>query len=200
MRRALPSPSAAPRQVLRDKRSFVEGQLARAQAEITSEQHEEIKKVFYHFDKTKDGLLNQLEFAAAIKAMDFEIGDHEQQPTFLRFAKEGQRAEEPAAMTIDLSGFTTFVLQQYKDNDTKDTLFAAFETARRRRRRSRDTARGRRASRRGWARVGCKRQGHAVRRGHPCGDPAGGGEPHGLAERSCPRVVGGPQEASEHCC
>ena len=31
-------------------------------------------------------------------------------------------------MTIDLSGFTTFVLQQYKDNDTKDTLFAAFET------------------------------------------------------------------------
>jgi len=114
--------------VLRDKRSFVEGQLARAQAEITSEQYEEIKKVFYHFDKSKDGLLNQLEFAAAIKAMDFEIADHEQQPTFLRFAKEGQRAEEPAAMTIDLSGFTTFVLQQYKDNDTKDTLFAAFET------------------------------------------------------------------------
>ena len=68
--------------------------------------------------------------------MDFEIADHEQQPTFLRFAKEGQRAEEPAAMTIDLSGFTTFVLQQYKDNDTKDTLFAAFETARRRRRRA----------------------------------------------------------------
>ncbi|EOD36373.1 hypothetical protein EMIHUDRAFT_455078 [Emiliania huxleyi CCMP1516] len=114
--------------VLRDKRSFVEGQLARAQAEITSEQYEEIKKVFYHFDKSKDGLLNQLEFAAAIKAMDFEIADHEQEPTFLRFAKEGQRAEEPAAMTIDLSGFTTFVLQQYKDNDTKDTLFAAFET------------------------------------------------------------------------
>uniref|UniRef100_A0A3B4WT07 EF-hand domain-containing protein n=1 Tax=Seriola lalandi dorsalis TaxID=1841481 RepID=A0A3B4WT07_SERLL len=103
--------------VLRDKRSF-----------ITSEQYEEIKKVFYHFDKSKDGLLNQLEFAAAIKAMDFEIADHEQEPTFLRFAKEGQRAEEPAAMTIDLSGFTTFVLQQYKDNDTKDTLFAAFET------------------------------------------------------------------------
>ena len=110
--------------VLRDKRSFVEGQLARAQAEITPEQYEEIRKVFTHFDKSGDGLLNKLEFTAAIKAMDFELTEDEETVAFERLAKPA--GDENLAM--DLNAFTTFILQQYKDKDTKDTLLAAFQT------------------------------------------------------------------------
>lgn len=111
--------------MLRDKRSFVEGQLARAQAEITPEQYEEIRKVFTHFDKSGDGLLNRLEFTAAIKAMDFELTADDEDVAFERLGKPLGVESAPA---MNLEAFTTFILQQYKDKDTKDTLLAAFLT------------------------------------------------------------------------
>lgn len=111
--------------VLRDKRSFVEGQLARAQAAITPQQYEEIRKVFTHFDKSGDGQLNRLEFTAAIKAMDFELTTDDENVAFERL---GKPLGAEGAMAMNLEAFTTFILQQYKDKDTKDTLLAAFQT------------------------------------------------------------------------
>ena len=42
---------------LRDKITFLEGQITRAQADISPEQKEEIQKNFSKFDKSGDGTL-----------------------------------------------------------------------------------------------------------------------------------------------
>ena len=115
----MPSP-----QVIRDKVTLLEGQLARAQTDINPEQYEEIKAAFLHFDKSGDGMLNQVEFSAALRAMDFELAEQEEESTFLRLA--GGKAAPGEETRLGLEGFTTYILQQYKDKDTKEELLAAF--------------------------------------------------------------------------
>ena len=58
--------------LVRDFSNLVEGQLARAVASITPEQHAELREAFVHFDKSGDNMLNEVEFTAAMKSLDFE--------------------------------------------------------------------------------------------------------------------------------
>jgi len=108
----------------RDKVNFLEGQLARAQADITPEQHAELKEAFEHFDKSGDFQLNQLEFVAAMKSLDFE--DDSIASEFTKYADGAKGADGEASVSFD--AFVTIVLQQYKDKDTMDGLLAAFRT------------------------------------------------------------------------
>ena len=118
--------------VLRDRASLVEGQLARAQTDITPEQHAELKAAFKHFDHSGDGRLNRMEFEAAIKSMDFEVGDAEMKSLFNKFSKMTVRkdsfGDDEDMLTVSFDGFLTFVLQQYKDKDTMEGLLMAFKT------------------------------------------------------------------------
>ena len=112
-------------QLLRDKMTFIEAQLTRAQADITPEQFAELKASFDHFDKDKSGALNKDEFTAAIRSLDFELTEAEEAATFEKFAEE-QKIGDETLVLLGMQGFTTFVLQQYKDNDTQEALVGAF--------------------------------------------------------------------------
>lgn len=120
--------------LVRDFSNLVEGQLARAVASITPEQHAELREAFVHFDKSGDNMLNEVEFTAAMKSLDFEGAES----MFTKFADvshtinveptyddEGGEREE-RCMTFD--NFLSVVLQQFKDKDTMDGLIAAFRT------------------------------------------------------------------------
>jgi actinin alpha len=111
--------------LLRDKQSFLEAQLTRAQADISPEQYEEIKTNFAYFDKTGDGTLNKDEFAAVLKSLDLELTPEEEEKTFGKFsAKHGTNDW----LSMDLVSFTTFMLQQLKAKDTVEALLDAFST------------------------------------------------------------------------
>jgi len=109
--------------LVRDKVNLIEGQLARAQATITPEQHAELEAAFKHFDKNKNNSLNQLEFAAAMKSLAFP--EDEMASLFSKYAEPGATGDDDA--TINFEAFVTIVLQQYKDKDTLDGLLAAFD-------------------------------------------------------------------------
>jgi len=109
--------------LVQDKMNFTQGQLARAQADITPEQHAELQEAFEHFDKSGDNMLNKLEYMAAMKSLDFE--DESVTAEFAKFAKTSVEHGEPG---IPFDAFVTIVLQQYKDKDTLDGLLAAFRT------------------------------------------------------------------------
>merc|ERR1719174_127723 len=111
--------------LVRDKSNLVEGQLARAQATITPEQHAELEAAFKHFDKNKNGSLNNLEFGAAMKSLDF--GDDTAEAAFAKYS-EPAASGEIADATLSFEKFLTVVLQQYKDKDTLEGLLAAFST------------------------------------------------------------------------
>jgi len=111
--------------LVRDKVNLIEGQLARAQATITPEQHAELEAAFKHFDKNKNGSLNNLEFGAAMKSLDF--GDDTAEAAFAKYS-EPAASGEIADATLSFEKFLTVVLQQYKDKDTLDGLLAAFGT------------------------------------------------------------------------
>ena len=116
--------------LVRDAMNLVEGQLARAQASISPEQHAELAEAFKHFDKTNDGHLNILEFGAAMKSLDFDAETTDAE--FVKFAKpeqvKGADGEEKTEDCIDFDAFLTIVLQQYKSKDTMDGLIAAFKS------------------------------------------------------------------------
>jgi len=112
---------------LRDKMSFIEAQLTRAQADISVEQYAEIKSNFAHFDKSGDDLLIKDEFSAAIKSLDLELTPEEEEKTFVKFARDGE-GEHVGKSGINLESFTTFMLQQLKAKDTLDALLDAFST------------------------------------------------------------------------
>lgn len=100
---------------VRDVINFIEGQLARALASITPEQKAELEEAFKHFDKSQDGKLNQVEFSAAMKSMDFEGVEAE----FPKYSDcKSTNAEGFTEMAISFDSFLTIVLQQYKDKDT----------------------------------------------------------------------------------
>ena len=114
--------------LVRDAINLVEGQLARATASISPGQHAELKEAFTHFDKTGDGVLNKLEYVAAMKSLDFE--GEATDAEFVKFAKavtgKGWDGEDKIEKCIDFDAFLTIVLQQYKSKDTVDGLLAAF--------------------------------------------------------------------------
>jgi actinin alpha len=109
--------------LLRDKQSFIEAQITRAQADISPEQYAEIKTNFKHFDTHTDGFLNKDEFGAVLKSLDLELTPEEEEKTFAKFAKD-----EGGKTGINLESFTTFMLQQLKAKDTVDALLDAFAT------------------------------------------------------------------------
>jgi len=104
-----------------DKANLIEGQLARAQATITPEQHAELESAFKHFDKNKNSALNKLEFGAAMKSLDFS-----EEAMAASFDKYADGSGETASISFE--AFVTIVLQQYKDKDTLEGLLAAFAT------------------------------------------------------------------------
>ena len=106
---------------VRDVINLVDGQLTRAVVSITTEQQQELKEAFHHFDKSGDGRLNEVEFAAAMRSMDFEDAD------FAKFADtKGIGADGTQQKCISFDSFLTLVLQQFKDKDTADGLTLAF--------------------------------------------------------------------------
>jgi len=108
---------------LRDKITFLEGQITRAQADISPEQKEEIQKNFSKFDKSGDGTLTVAEFGAVLKNLDLELTPEEEEQQFTKFAaKHGSND----FISIDLPSFTTFMLQQFKAKDTVEALLEAF--------------------------------------------------------------------------
>jgi actinin alpha len=109
--------------LLRDKQSFIEAQIARAQADISPEQYAEIQANFKHFDTHTDGALNKDEFDAVLKSLDLDMSPEEAEKVFGKFAKE-----EDGKKGINLESFTTFMLQQLKAKDTVDALLDAFAT------------------------------------------------------------------------
>jgi len=115
--------------LVRDVVNLVEGQLSRAVASISPEEHEELKKAFAHFDKSGDTMLNAIEFAAASKAMDLDVAEDVHSKfadrTHMVENDDGEQVEESC---ISFDAFLTIVLQQYKDKDTPDGLIAAFRT------------------------------------------------------------------------
>ena len=83
-------------QQIRDKMTFVEAQLARAQADITPEQHAELKASFEHFDKDKSGMLNKDEFTAAIRSLDLSSPRRRRRPPSRSSPRaEGRRRDAP---------------------------------------------------------------------------------------------------------
>ena len=114
--------------LVRDAINLVEGQLARATANITPSQHAELQGAFKHFDKTEDGHLNKLEFVAAMKSLDFEgeATDAEFEKYGQKKAVKGWDGEDKMDKCIDFDSFLTIVLQQHKSKDTMDGLLAAF--------------------------------------------------------------------------
>jgi Ca2+-binding EF-hand superfamily protein len=133
-RQSMPSLTSALDQLerlVRDFSNLVEGQLARAVASITPEQHAELKAAFEHFDKSQDGKLNEVEFTAAMKSLDFTGAE----AAFEKYAdtthtvtrdEDDEGPTEERCMSFDV--FLTIVLQQYKDKDTMDGLVGAFRT------------------------------------------------------------------------
>jgi len=109
-------------QLVHDKQMFVESQLSAADVELSPEQKAEAGRAFHHFDKSGDGFLNEDEFTAAIKSMDFENPDSEMH----EFFEANSRAEGEKTI-IDIDAFTRFLGQQYKSKDTMDGLVEAFK-------------------------------------------------------------------------
>ena len=106
--------------LVRDKQTFLEAQLTRAQADISPEQYAEIKTNFSHFDSNGNGTLTKDEFKAVLKSLDLELTPEEEDKTFTKFA-DGDAG-------ISFESFTTFMLQQLKAKDTVDALLDAFST------------------------------------------------------------------------
>ena len=106
--------------LVRDKQTFLEAQLTRAQADISPEQYAEIKTNFSHFDSNGNGTLTKDEFKAVLKSLDLELTPEEEDKTFTKFA-DGDAG-------ISFESFTTFMLQQLKAKDTVDALLDAFAT------------------------------------------------------------------------
>ena len=108
---------------LRDKITLLEAQITRAQADISPEQMAEVKKNFLQFDKSGDGTLIAAEFGAVLKNLDLELTPEEEEQQFTKFAaKHGSND----FISVDLSSFTTFMLQQFKAKDTVEALLEAF--------------------------------------------------------------------------
>jgi actinin alpha len=108
---------------LRDKITLLESQITRAQADISPEQMAEVKKNFLQFDKSGDGTLIAAEFGAVLKNLDLELTPEEEEQQFTKFAaKHGSND----FISVDLSSFTTFMLQQFKAKDTVEALLEAF--------------------------------------------------------------------------
>ena len=113
--------------LVRDKLSFVSGQLARATVDISDEQAAELRKAFDHFDRDHSGRLNKLEFQATMKSMDFE---EDIDSVFDKFA-DGQGTNPDTGApegTISFDAFLNLMLQQFKDSDTIESLNGAFRT------------------------------------------------------------------------
>jgi len=111
--------------VVSEKVNFIEAQLARAQADITPEQHEEMKSTFNYFDKSGDCHLNEQEFSATLRALGYELSKQDEEAVFSKYA---EKKPDSGELAISLEGFTTYFLQQFKDKDTADELLAAFRT------------------------------------------------------------------------
>merc|ERR1719324_2068160 len=105
---------------LRDKITFLEGQITRAQADISPEQKEEIMKNFSQFDKSGDGTLTVAEFGAVLKNLDLELTPEEEEQQFTKFATNHGSND---FLSID---FPSFMLQQFKAKDTVEALLEAF--------------------------------------------------------------------------
>lgn len=111
--------------MLKDRQLFLEGQLARAEVSISTEQHAELLAAFKHFDKDKSGGLDEKEFVAALQSIDVGMSQKDMTDAFTRFAttQEAVHGGEPC---IGEEAYITCVLAYLADNDTSDSLVDSF--------------------------------------------------------------------------
>lgn len=110
--------------MLHDRQIFLEGQLARAEVNISQEQHAELLAAFNHFDKDGSGGLDEKEFVAALQSIDLAMSAKEMSAAFAKYSGPATDAEGNKVMGKD--AYVTCVLQYYADNDTSDSLVDSF--------------------------------------------------------------------------
>jgi len=94
-------------------------------AGLTAEQAEELKECFKHFDKDKDGLLERLEFGAALLALGSTISLEEKDGELDKIIK---RVDKDQDGKVNFEEFTEHMKLSMSDKDTPEQVIEAFRT------------------------------------------------------------------------
>jgi len=92
---------------------------------LTPEQLEELKQCFKHFDKDKDGLLERLEFGAALLALGSTISLEEKDGELDKIIK---RVDKDHDGKINFDEFVDHMKLSLSDKDTPEQIIEAFRT------------------------------------------------------------------------
>jgi len=92
---------------------------------LTAEQAEELKECFKHFDKDKDGLLERLEFGAALLALGSTISLEEKDGELDKIIK---RIDKDRDGKVNFEEFTEHMKLALSDKDTPEQIIDAFRT------------------------------------------------------------------------
>jgi len=89
--------------------------------DVTTEQMQEFKDVFQHFDKDGNGTLERHELKACLQSLGDEAKDNEMDEIMARLDpnKTGK---------VDLATFTKFMVERNKDSDSPEMLLEAFRS------------------------------------------------------------------------
>jgi len=92
---------------------------------LSAEQTEELKECFKHFDKDKDGLLERLEFGAALLALGSTISLEEKDGELDKIIK---RVDKDHDGKINFEEFVDHMKLSLSDKDTPEQIVEAFRT------------------------------------------------------------------------
>jgi len=92
---------------------------------LTAEQSEELKECFKHFDKDRDGLLERLEFGAALLALGSTISLEERDGELDKIIK---RIDKDHDGKINFEEFVEHMKLSLSDKDTPEQVIEAFRT------------------------------------------------------------------------
>jgi len=95
------------------------------EAGLTPEQTEELKECFKHFDKDKDGLLERLEFGAALLALGSTISLEERDGELDKIIK---RVDKDHDGKVNFEEFVDHMKLSMSDKDTPEQIVEAFRT------------------------------------------------------------------------
>jgi len=93
--------------------------MSKKNADITPEQLNELKEVFKHFDKNRDGTLGRLELKACLQALGDEPSETELNDIMAAVDQDGKG--------VVFTSFSNFMSQRLKDKDSKDEILESFK-------------------------------------------------------------------------